>query len=68
MADIPRDIYRTRRNRKQLEWSWPPFLQDCGMDTDSGELLQGRTKSDSMFKFFFFFLVKKFFLSPKIVF
>ena len=28
MADIPRDIHLTRRNRKRLEWSWPPFLQD----------------------------------------
>ena len=30
MADIPRDICLTRCNRKQLEWSRPPFLQDCG--------------------------------------
>ena len=43
--DIPREIHLTRYNRKQLEWSWPPFLQDCGMDTDSAQLLLGRTDS-----------------------
>ena len=34
------------------EGSLPPFPQDCGMDLDSGELLQGKANSDSMLELF----------------
>ena len=48
--DIPREIHLTRYNRKQLEWSSLPFPQDCRIDLDSAELLQGKT--DSMLSLF----------------
>ena len=47
MADTPRKIHLIKQNAH-----YSLFPQDCGMNFDSGELLQRRTNSDSMLELF----------------